>query len=238
MGFEAHLHNFAPTDAAGLKQKIQDLNGDDRCHGIIIQSPVEVNPPTSLAELTLLVNPQKDVDGLHPMNMGRISARSGRPWFFPCTPLGIVLLCKYYGIPFAGRRVAILGRSEIVGLPMSLLLTRLNATVTLCHQYSLDIPTITRECDIVIVATGQPSLVQADWIKPGSAVIDVGINRISGGGKPIIVGDVSPSCRAVAGSLSPVPGGVGPMTVATLVYNVLNAALRRHGVAPLDELIT
>lgn len=173
------------------------------------------------------------------MNMGCIPARAGRPWFFPCTPLGIVLLCKYYGIPFAGRRVAILGRSEIVGLPLSLLLTRLNATVTLCHQYSLDIPTITRECDIVIVATGQPLLVQAEWIKPGSAIIDVGINRIkSAGGKSIIVGDVSPSCWAVAGSLSPVPGGVGPMTVATLVYNVLNAALRRHGVAPLDEFIT
>lgn len=193
----------------------------------------------SLAELTSLVDPRKDVDGLHPMNMGRIPMRSGRPWFFPCTPLGIVLLCKYYGIQLAGQRVAVIGRSEIVGLPMSLLLTRLNATVTLCHQYSPNLPAITRECDIVVVAIGRPCLVQTGWIKPGSTVIDVGINRVEkGGGGPTIVGDVDPACQTVAGSLTPVPGGVGPMTVATLVYNVFNAALRQQGVCPLDESIS
>lgn len=204
-----------------------ELSNQPSSHGIIIQSPIEIPNTIPLPLLASKVAIEKDVDGLHPGNFALISSRILAPRFYPCTPLGIVHLLRHYGLSnLSGARVCVIGRSEIVGLPMAAMLTRLHATVTLCHSATKDINQITKQSDIVVAAVGQANFIQKDWIRPESIVIDVGINRwIDPWGKTKIVGDVAPDVAQVASAITPVPGGVGPMTVAMLVSNVFSAAI-------------
>ncbi len=170
------------------------------------------------------IDPAKDVDGFHPTNVGHLA--DGRPALAPCTPLGVMKLLRATGIETTGARAVVLGRSAIVGRPMARLLLAADATVTVAHSRTRDLPAECRRADILIAAVGKPEMVQADWIKPGATVIDVGINRLPDGR---LVGDVDfKACAAVAGAITPVPGGVGPMTVACLLENTLTAALHRR----------
>jgi methylenetetrahydrofolate dehydrogenase (NADP+) / methenyltetrahydrofolate cyclohydrolase len=208
---------------AELLAVIDDLNADPACDGYLVQLPL----PAHLDTATVLsrVDPAKDADGLHPVNLGRLVL--GEPGPLPCTPSGIVALLRRYEVPIAGANVTVIGRGVTVGRPLGLLLTRRteNATVTLCHTGTKDLPTEVRRADIVVAAAGSPGLVTADMVRPGAAVLDVGITRTEAG----LVGDVYPDVREVAGFLAPMPGGVGPMTIAMLVTNVVEAAERRAG---------
>lgn len=232
MGFEGKVHKFDAPTASELSQKIAQLNRDPNCHGILVQSPIEYakgSSDTDVGRVFAEIDPQKDVDGLHPWNIGQLVGRNGRPMFIPCTPLGILKLLEYYQIELAGRRCAVVGRSDIVGMPMSLLLTKKNATVTLCHSQTRSIPEIISLSDLIIAAVGSPSFIKGSWIKPGATIIDVGINRTEEGGR--LVGDVEYGpCSQTASAITPVPGGVGPMTVAMLVYNLYIAALSLIGI--------
>lgn len=206
------------TPRADLLALIERLNRDPEVHGILVQLPL----PGHLdeAEIVAAVAPQKDVDGFHPLNVGRLW--EGNPGLVPCTPAGIMELIRRTGVDPQGRRAVIIGRSNIVGKPAAALLLAAHATVTICHSRTRDLPAICREGDIVVAAVGRPRLVQAGWIKPGAVVIDVGINRLPGGG---LAGDVDfDGVREVAGYITPVPGGVGPMTIAMLLANTLKAA--------------
>ena len=186
-----------------------------------------------LSDLTMRIPPHKDVDGLNPINLGKIGLRNTSPDFYPCTPLGIITLLKHYDIDIGGKRVAMLGRSEIVGLPMSLMFGREDATVTLCHSKTPSIETIIKHSDICVAAIGSPKLVKAEWIKEGAVIIDVGINRMDDGR---IVGDVDfDNILPKASGITPVPGGVGPLTVSCLVKNTFTSACRAHGIR-LEEL--
>jgi methylenetetrahydrofolate dehydrogenase (NADP+)/methenyltetrahydrofolate cyclohydrolase len=200
---------------------IDELNADPDCTGFLVQQP------TGLDEMALLsrVDPDKDIDGLHPMNLGWLVL--GKPAPLPCTPIGCVELLRLYDVPIAGAHVVIVGRGITVGRPLALILTRRseNATVTVCHTGTKDLAAQVREGDIVVAAAGVPGLITADMVKPGAAVLDVGVSRVDG--KP--VGDVAADVAAVAGWLSPSPGGVGPMTRAMLLTNVVAAAERRAG---------
>ncbi len=200
---------------------IDELNADPDCTGFLVQQP------TGLDEMALLsrVDPEKDIDGLHPTNLGWLVL--GKPAPLPCTPIGCVELLRRYDVPIAGAHVVIVGRGITVGRPLALLLTRRseNATVTVCHTGTRDLAAQVREGDIVVAAAGVPGIVTADMVKPGAAVLDVGISRVDG--KP--VGDVAAGVAEVAGWLSPNPGGVGPMTRAMLLTNVVTAAERRAG---------
>ncbi|MHB9048907.1 MAG: bifunctional 5,10-methylenetetrahydrofolate dehydrogenase/5,10-methenyltetrahydrofolate cyclohydrolase, partial [Pirellulales bacterium] len=200
------------------------LNKDPKVHGILVQLPL----PSAINENRILnaISPLKDVDALHPENVGRIV--QGRPRYLPCTPHGVQQLLMRSKIEIAGSHVVVLGRSEIVGKPMALMLMQRgkggDATVTVCHSRTHNLPEITRQADILIVAIGKAKFVTADMVKPGAAVIDVGINRVDG----TLVGDVDfESVREVAGYLTPVPGGVGPLTIAMLLHNTL-ASARLH----------
>jgi len=207
----------ADTTEEVLLQKIAELNQDPEVDGILVQLPL----PRSINRLKVIrsLDPMKDVDGLHPDNLGRILQGDGR--YIPCTPQGIIEMLHFYKIPIAGKKAVVIGRSEIVGKPIAQLLLAQDATVTICHSKTQDIRAHTRSADILVVAAGKPKLVQADWIKPGAVVIDVGIHRTDGG----IVGDVDfESILPVASAISPVPGGVGPMTIAMLMRNVVLAA--------------
>ncbi len=214
--------------ATASQQQVQDvvaaLNADPACTGFIVQLPL----PDGLASQPVLelMDPAKDADGLHPMNLGRLVL--GEPAPLPCTPLGIIELLRRYEVPIAGASVTIIGRGITVGRPLGLLLTRRteNATVTLCHTGTKDLSSYTRDADIVVAAAGRPGLVTADMIKPGAAVLDVGITRTDAG----LAGDVDPAVADVAGFLSKVPGGVGPMTRAMLLANVVSLAERNAGV--------
>ena len=197
------------------------MNADPDVHGILIQLPL----PKQIDEKQILdsVDPLKDVDAFHPENVGLIV--QGRPRFLPCTPHGIVQLLIHSGIETAGKHVVVLGRSEIVGKPIALMLVQrgqhADATVTICHSRTQNLPQITRQADILIVAIGQPRFVKADMVKPGAVVIDVGINRVDGK----LCGDVDfAAVQQVAGAITPVPGGVGPLTIAMLLENTLKAA--------------
>lgn len=183
------------------------------------------------------VVPFKDVDGLHPINLGRIASRSCMPDFFPCTALGIIELLRYYRIELSGLKAAVIGRSDIVGMPTSLLLSRLDATVTLCHSKTTNVPMILKESDIIIAAIGKPNFIQADWLRPGAVIIDVGINRMTRpDGRMKLVGDVDfDGAIKVASAITPVPGGVGPLTVAMLVRNLFHAALRARGIESKEK---
>jgi methylenetetrahydrofolate dehydrogenase (NADP+) / methenyltetrahydrofolate cyclohydrolase len=193
----------------------------------LIQLPLP--PHVDTARILLAVAPAKDVDGFHPCNIGNLA--SARPGPRPCTPAGIMELLRRYNIPVSGRRAVVVGRSDIVGKPMALLLLHQNATVTICHSKTPDLPGVCREADILVAAIGRPALVTRDFIKPGATVIDVGINRVATAeGKSRLVGDVDfAAVTEIAGAITPVPGGVGPMTIACLLYNTLAAARARRG---------
>ncbi len=203
-----------------LEETVQRLNQDESVHGILVQLPL----PKHLDEAAVLrlIDPDKDVDGFHAMNSGRLM--NGQPAFVPCTPLGVMKLLEAYEIPVRGRHAVVIGRSNIVGKPMAMLLLADDATVTICHSRTQNLAEITRQADILVAAVGRAGFVTADMVKPGAVVIDVGINRTENG----IVGDVDPSVNDVAGYLTPVPGGVGQMTIALLLSNTLDAAARQR----------
>jgi methylenetetrahydrofolate dehydrogenase (NADP+)/methenyltetrahydrofolate cyclohydrolase len=222
VGIASFRHDLPATAS---QQQVLDvvaaLNADPACTAFIVQLPL---PPGLASQPVLeLMDPAKDADGLHPMNLGRLVL--GEPAPLPCTPLGIVELLRRYGVPIAGANVTVIGRGITVGRPLGLLLTRRseNATVTLCHTGTADLAAHTVGADIVVAAAGKPGLITPDMIAPGAAVLDVGITRTDAG----LVGDVQPAVAEVAGYLAPVPGGVGPMTRAMLLANVVTAAERQ-----------
>ena len=210
-----------PGDTAQetLLEKIRELNADPGVHGILVQLPLPAHLNSD--EVIEAIDPSKDVDGFHPMNMGKLAL--GLPAPVPCTPAGIMVLLRRYGIDPAGRHVVIVGRSRIVGRPMDLLLINAHATVTVCNRLTPDLPGMTSSADILIVATGHRDTVNASMVREGAVVIDVGINRFEGK----LYGDVSADVADKAGWLTPVPGGVGPMTVAMLLSNTLDLAEQR-----------
>jgi methylenetetrahydrofolate dehydrogenase (NADP+)/methenyltetrahydrofolate cyclohydrolase len=216
------------TTEAELVARVKELNADPAIHGILVQLPV----PKHIREKAVIdaIAPEKDVDGFTPVNIGRMMI--GDDCFLPCTPHGIVKLIEFAGMDIRGRHAVVIGRSNIVGKPVAALLARkeTNATVTLCHTGKPDVGAITRQADIVVVAAGRPGTLTGDMLKPGAVVIDVGVNRIPDETKPKgfrLVGDADyESCAAVAGAITPVPGGVGPMTITMLLWNTLAAARR------------
>ncbi len=224
-GFAHHLADS--VSEAELLELVDKLNRDDRVDGILVQLPLpkQVDSARVLAAL----DPAKDVDGFHPTNVGRLAA--GLDALVPCTPLGCLYLLKAELGSLAGLDAVVIGRSNIVGKPMAALLVAESATVTVAHSKSRDLPGIVRRADVVVAAVGRPEMVRGDWIKPGATVIDVGINRIpTDDGKGRLVGDVAfDEAAEVAGAITPVPGGVGPMTIAMLLRNTLVAAHRRAG---------
>lgn len=213
----------ADTDMATLRSVIQRLNDDPRIHGILVQLPL----PDGLdeGEVIMMIDPLKDVDAFHPINVGRIV--SGGYRFAPCTPAGIMQLLRRSGVEIAGRECVVVGRSNIVGKPMALLLLEANGTVTVCHSKTTALAQVCRRADILVCAVGRQGFITADMVKPGAAVIDVGINRLPDGR---LVGDVDFSgVEKVAGFITPVPGGVGPMTITMLLENTLRAAEAGRG---------
>ncbi|HZK88747.1 MAG TPA: bifunctional methylenetetrahydrofolate dehydrogenase/methenyltetrahydrofolate cyclohydrolase FolD [Stellaceae bacterium] len=236
---EAGLASFEhrlPGDAseAEVVALVRRLNLDEQVDGILVQLPLPagIDPQRVLGAL----DPQKDVDGFHPLNVGRLWSR--QPTFVPCTPQGCLMLLKTVHADLAGAEAVVLGRSHIVGRPLAALLVAADCTVTVAHSKSRDIAAICRRADILIAASGQPAMVKAGWVKPGATVIDVGTNRVvAADGTARLVGDVDfAATRRVAGAITPVPGGVGPMTIACLLRNTAIAACRRRGLPdPLPE---
>jgi methylenetetrahydrofolate dehydrogenase (NADP+)/methenyltetrahydrofolate cyclohydrolase len=228
-----------------LLVEVEKANRDEGVDGILVQMPLE--PGHDPLRVIDSIDPEKDVDGLHPENVGLL--HQGRPRFVPCTPAGIVALLDHYAVPLAGRRVAILGRSGLVGRPLAALLTARDATVTVCHSRTRDLPAVSREAEIVVAAIGRPGFVTADFVQPGATVVDVGINRVESidlapenlrrseriahrivSKGRAIVGDVDfDDVARVAARITPVPGGVGPLTVAMLIHNTVLAAQLRRG---------
>jgi methylenetetrahydrofolate dehydrogenase (NADP+) / methenyltetrahydrofolate cyclohydrolase len=229
---EAGMESFefrlpADTSEAALLALIEKLNADPAVDGILLQLPLPVQ--IEARRLLNAIDPSKDVDGFHPVNVGLVA--SGAAGIVPCTPLGSMLLLKSVRDNLSGLDAVVVGRSNIVGKPMAHLLTVENCTVTVCHSKSRDIPAICRRADILIAAVGRPEMIRGDWVKPGATIIDVGINRLATAeGKPRLVGDVrfAEACE-IAGAITPVPGGVGPMTIACLLSNTVSAARRRRG---------
>ncbi|MEA2873752.1 MAG: methylenetetrahydrofolate dehydrogenase / methenyltetrahydrofolate cyclohydrolase [Hyphomicrobiales bacterium] len=229
---EAGMHSFEhrlleTASEADLLALVARLNADPAVQGILVQLPLP--PQVDSQKVLNAIDPGKDVDGFHPVNAGRLA--TGLPALTPCTPLGCVMLAKTVHRSLAGMEAVILGRSNIVGKPLIQLLLNENATVTVAHSKTRDLPAVVRRADIVFAAVGKPEMVRGDWIKPGATVIDVGINRVaSADGKSRIVGDVAfAEATQVAGAITPVPGGVGPMTIACLLVNTLRAACAIHG---------
>ena len=218
----------ADTPEADLLALVRELNSDSAIHGILVQLPL----PRHIGEKNVIdaIAPEKDVDGFTPVNVGRMMI--GEECFLPCTPHGIVKLIEFSGMDIAGKHAVVIGRSNIVGKPVAALLSRkeTNATVTLCHTGTRDLAHFTRQADIVVVAAGRAGTLTGDMLKPGATVIDVGVNRIEDPSRPKgyrLVGDADfDSCAAVAGAITPVPGGVGPMTITMLLWNTLEAARR------------
>ena len=224
--WEHRMPATASHDA--VMAKVHELNADDAVDGILVQLPL----PAQVDALAVLdaVDPAKDVDGFHVINVGRLS--TGQDALVPCTPLGCSMLLKDRLGELKGLEAVIVGRSNIVGKPMAQLLLAEHCTVNVAHSRTRDLADVCRRADILIAAVGRPEMIAGDWIKPGATVIDVGINRIERDGKNKLVGDVDfEAARRVAGAITPVPGGVGPMTIACLLHNTLTAACRRHGVA-------
>jgi methylenetetrahydrofolate dehydrogenase (NADP+)/methenyltetrahydrofolate cyclohydrolase len=222
---EAGVHSVQIDYPASVTQeelirRISKLNADPAIHGILVQLPL----PAHLDAAAVLdaVAPHKDADGFHPANLGALL--SGRPRFVPCTPAGIVRLVEHAGVPLGGRRAVVIGRSTIVGKPLALLLLQKDMSVTICHSKSRDLAHIAAEADVLVAAVGRPKLVTAAMVKPGACVVDVGINRLADGS---LAGDVDfAAVKEIAGWISPVPGGVGPMTIAMLLENCVHAAAR------------
>jgi methylenetetrahydrofolate dehydrogenase (NADP+)/methenyltetrahydrofolate cyclohydrolase len=235
LGMTSFDHRLgAKTSEAELLSLIARLNDDDSVHGILVQLPLPKHIDT--AQVLVAVDPAKDVDGFHPFNVGRLgTVASGAPLDFPvpCTPLGVSMLLHDTLGSLSGSNAVIIGRSNLVGRPVAQLLLRADCTVTITHSRTRDLPQLSRQADILVVATGKAEFVRGDWIKLGAAVIDVGINRVpAANGKSRLVGDVAfAEALPVAGHLTPVPGGVGPMTVACLMFNTLQAARRASGLA-------
>ena len=228
----ASFEHRLPADVAqdDLLALIAQLNRDPAVHGILVQLPL----PKALDTEAVInaIDPAKDVDGLHPHNAGRLAG--GFAALSPCTPLGCIILSKTVHASLEGMNALVVGRSNLVGRPLLQLLLNENATVTIAHSRSRDLPTLCRQADLVYAAVGRPEMVRGDWIKPGATVIDVGINRIpTGDGKTRLVGDVDfKEAAEIAGAITPVPGGVGPMTIACLLVNTLRAACAARGLPP------
>ncbi|MGL4526836.1 MAG: bifunctional methylenetetrahydrofolate dehydrogenase/methenyltetrahydrofolate cyclohydrolase FolD [Aestuariivirga sp.] len=225
-----------PVDTAesDLLALVASLNADDGVDGILVQLPLPAQIDAD--KVIAAIDPVKDVDGFHPLNAGRLAI--GLPALVPCTPLGALLLLKSVQADLVGMNAVVIGRSNIVGKPMAQLLLAQSCTVTVAHSRTRDLPGLCRTADILIAAVGRPELVRGDWIKPGAIVIDVGINRLPApDGKGRLVGDVAfDEAAAVAGAITPVPGGVGPMTIACLLRNTLQAACARRGLPVPSEL--
>jgi methylenetetrahydrofolate dehydrogenase (NADP+) / methenyltetrahydrofolate cyclohydrolase len=230
VGMNSWEHKLpADTSEVDLLALVQKLNADPAVHGILVQMPVPKHIDS--AKVLNTISPAKDVDGFHVVNVGRLS--TGQDSLVACTPTGSVMLAKDVHGSLEGLHAVVIGRSNIVGKPVAQLLLAENCTVTVAHSKSKDLPAIVRSADLVIAAVGRPEMVKGDWIKPGATVIDVGINRIARDGKNILVGDCEfSSCEKVAGAITPVPGGVGPMTIACLLYNTVRAAAAIKGVKP------
>ena len=236
---EAGMKSFeyllpADTPEKALLDRIRLLNESPEVHGILVQLPLpkQIDP----ARVIDAIDPDKDVDGFHVINAGRLAV--GRPGLVPCTPLGCVLLAKQAREDLSGLEAVIIGRSNIVGKPLAQLLLRENCTVTIAHSRTRDLPEVARRADVLVAAVGRPELVRGEWIKAGAIVIDVGINRVRReDGKARLVGDVAfDEATAVAGAITPVPGGVGPMTIAMLLANTVKAACLQRGV-PLPRML-
>ena len=225
-GFDsATIHLPTATSEAALLETIARLNADPAVDGILVQLPL---PAHIRAEAAILaVDPAKDVDGFHPLNAGRLAA--GQPGLVPCTPRGVMHILAEAGVALRGARAVVLGRSQIVGRPMAQLLLGADCTVTIAHSRTRDLPAECRRAEVLVAAVGRAEMVRGDWVAPGAVVVDVGINRLSDGR---LVGDVAyAEAAAVAGAITPVPGGVGPMTIACLLENTLDAAIARRGAA-------
>jgi len=234
-GMASFAHNLPDTTSeADLLQLVTDLNADERVDGILVQLPLPAQIDATRVIET--IEPSKDVDGFHALNAGRLAA--GLPSLVPCTPLGCLYLLKQELGSLSGLDAVVIGRSNIVGKPMPALLVGESATVTIAHSRTRDLPDVVRRADVVVAAVGRPEMVRGDWIKPGATVIDVGINRIpTADGKGRLVGDIAHDEAAqVAAAITPVPGGVGPMTIAMLMRNTLVAAHRRAGFADPEGL--
>jgi methylenetetrahydrofolate dehydrogenase (NADP+)/methenyltetrahydrofolate cyclohydrolase len=226
-GIESFGYNLPATTAqAELEALVGELNENPRVNGILVQLPL----PSGLDEERVLrkISIEKDVDGFHPINIGRLAQKGRDPLFVPCTPAGVILLLDKVGVQLDGANAVVLGRSNIVGMPVALLLVRRNSTVTICHSRSHDLPGICRRADVLVAAVGRAEMVRGDWVKPGAVIIDVGINRVEDPSSPKgyrLVGDVCfDEVKEVAGAITPVPGGVGPMTIALLLRNTARAA--------------
>ena len=221
-GIDSRDHRFpSETPETEILELVADLNADDSVDGILVQLPL----PDHMDEPTVLraVDPEKDVDGFHVLNAGRLYL--GEPFLVPATPLGIMAMLDEYDVELKGKDAVVIGRSEIVGKPMAMLLLAEHATVTICHSRTVDLATHTRRADILVAAVGREGLVTPDMVKPGATVVDVAMNRTAEGK---LVGDVDPAVFEVAGLMTPVPGGVGPMTIAMLLRNTLTAAQHRR----------
>ena len=222
---EAGMESFhEPMPATSSQREVLEMvdrmNADDRVDGILVQAPLPAG--LNFKEVLERIDPAKDVDGFHPLNVGRLVAN--QPGMVACTPKGVMELLDRTGVEIEGTNAVIVGRSDIVGKPVALLLLHRSATVTVCHSRTRDLPAVTRGADILIAAVGRPEMVRGDWVKPGATVIDVGVNRTDDG----LRGDVHfPSASEVAGAITPVPGGVGPMTIAMLLRNTVDAATAR-----------
>lgn len=241
LGFHSIKHTLADdTSEADLLELIGKLNEDPEIHGILVQLPLPRHIDES--KVLRLIKPKKDVDGFHPINVGLLTAGEREHALVPCTPHGsLILLKRTLGKDLSGLNAVVVGRSNIVGKPMASLLLQESCTVTIAHSRTKDLPDVIRAADIVVAAVGRPEMIRGDWIKPGATVIDVGINRLpapeKGEGKTRLVGDVAfQECLAHVGAITPVPGGVGPMTIVMLMANTLTAARRQLGLpeeAPL-----
>lgn len=236
-GFASFTHVLpADTDQATLDNLIAELNIDPAVHGILVQLPLPAHLDTTA--VLSAIDPDKDVDGFHVVNAGRLAV--GLPGLVPCTPLGCLMLLQAELGSLSGAEAVIVGRSNIVGKPMAQLLLGADCTVTVAHSRTRDLPGVCRRADILVAAVGRPEMIRGDWIKPGATVIDVGINRVphsdpvlAAAGKTRVVGDVAfAEAIEVAGAITPVPGGVGPMTIACLLANTYSAACRRAGIVP------
>lgn len=225
------------TDQATLMAKVEELNNDPAVHGILVQLPL----PGHLNEHDVInaIKPEKDVDGFHVSNVGMLN--TGQKSMVPCTPLGCLMMLRDHHGSLSGKNAVVVGRSNIVGKPMAALLLKDSCTVTVAHSRTADLAEVCRGADILVAAVGRPEMIPGEWVKPGATVIDVGINRVDapekGEGKTKIVGDVAfDSCAAMAGAITPVPGGVGPMTIACLLANTLIACCRANGLAEPEGL--